>query len=41
MAKPNIGKAIKRLFRWLWTEHKDDIADVVIKEAEKVKQPKG
>ena len=38
MAKPNIKKLLKRALGWLWSRHKDEIADAVIKEAEKVKK---
>lgn len=37
----NIKKLLKRGLGWLWKQHKDDIADAVIKEAEKVKKPRG
>jgi hypothetical protein len=33
----NFKKLLKKAARWFWKEHKDDVANVVIKEAEKVK----
>jgi len=41
MAKPNIKKLLKKAIGWLWSRHKDEIADKVIEEAEKVKREKG